>query len=67
MKLDPPHLANSIERARKELGVSKQKLYDEINQGRLKSFTVGRRRLISTESLKEYIREREAESEALIK
>lgn len=44
------------------LGVSRQTVYEEIRGGRLRSFRMGRRRLISVESLIEFIAWREQEA-----
>ena len=55
-------IAHSIERATERLGwKSRQTTYNEINAGRLRSYTVGRRRFISEEACVEYVRAREAE------
>lgn len=53
-------VAYSIDDALKVLPVSRQTLYDLINQGALRSFKQGRRRLISRAALLNYIAEREA-------
>jgi hypothetical protein len=59
MSLKP---ANSIEDTMEALGLGRQKLYDEINSGRLRTFHVGRRRFASDEAIREYVRDREAEA-----
>ena len=41
---------------------SRTGVYSEINEGRLKTFKVGRRRLISREAAKKWLAQREAES-----
>ena len=57
-------LAHSISAATKRLGFgSRQTTYHEINAGRLRSYTVGRRRFISEDALLAYIRAREAETQ----
>jgi excisionase family DNA binding protein len=44
------------------LNISRQTVYDEINSGRLRSFKVKARRLVSANAISEYIREREEET-----
>lgn len=46
------------------LGVSHTVLYRELAAGRLKSFKLGRRRLISHRAIAEFIDQREAETAA---
>jgi len=41
------------------LHVSRQTIYDEINSGRLKTFKIGRRRFVSDDALRKYIKDRE--------
>ena len=48
-------LAYSIPQLAKATGLSHPTLYKEIKAGRLRSFQVGRRRLISREAAQEYI------------
>ena len=45
------------------LNTSRATVYDEINAGRLRSFTIGRRRYVSREAIADYIREREGEAD----
>jgi len=52
--------AYSVDDALKVLPVSRQTLYDLINQGDLRSFRQGRRRFISREAILNYIKDREA-------
>ncbi len=59
MNLKP---ANTMPETCEALGFGHQKLYDEINAGRLKTYKVGRRRYASEEAIRQYIRDREAES-----
>lgn len=48
--------AYSVEDARQELGgISRGKLYSEINAGRLRTFRLGRRRVISAQAIADYI------------
>jgi len=58
-------LTYSIDEACKALKVSKPTLYEEINAGRLRSYLVGRRRLISAKAAREWIAARERETAAL--
>ena len=50
-----PCIAYSIDDVIRLAGLSRQTVYNEINQGRLKTFTVGRRRLISPDALTDWI------------
>ncbi len=54
--------AHTLEQAAEALGVSRRTVYVEIGAGRLQSFTIGRRRLISDEALRRYVEARERES-----
>ncbi len=54
--------AHTLEEAAEALGVSRRTVYIEIGAGRLQSFTIGRRRLISDEALRRYVEARERES-----
>ncbi len=54
--------AHTLEQAAEALGVSRRTVYVEIGAGRLQSFTIGRRRLISDEALHRYVEARERES-----
>ncbi len=44
--------------------ISHQKVYDLFNSGELRSFKIGRRRLVSHDALMEFIRNREAASKS---
>lgn len=44
-------IAVSVDEARRAIGIGKTKLYELINDGSLKTFTVGRRRLVTTASI----------------
>ena len=59
---EPSRLSYSIPQAMEELNLSRSRLYQEISTGRLRTYTIGRRRLISHDALKDYIRDREAEA-----
>jgi len=48
-----------IEEAGRLLGVSRMSVYDAIHQGELRTFRIGRRRLISSDALQDYVRQRE--------
>jgi len=49
----------SIADAAKALDVSRPTIYKEIQAGRLQTFTIGRRRLVSPEALENYVKQRE--------
>ena len=55
-------LAVSIDEACRLTNLSKPTLYSEIEAGRLRSFTQGRRRLISVRALKDWIAARERQA-----
>lgn len=50
-----PRIAYSIDDVIRLAGLSRQTVYNEINRGRLKTFTVGRRRLISPHALNDWM------------
>ena len=55
--------AYEIPEVRSALGnISHQKAYDLLNSGELASFKIGRRRLVSHDSLMSFIRKREQEA-----
>ena len=60
-----PPLTYSIEEAMKELNISRQIIYNEVNSGRLKTYTIGRRRFISRDAIAAFIRDREKEATPL--
>lgn len=49
-------LAISIDEASKSIGLGRSTIYDLINSGKLKSLKIGSRRIISIESLNEFLR-----------
>ena len=51
---------NPISQAAKRLGISDRMLCELIARGDLRSFTIGRRRLISDNAIDDYIAHREA-------
>ena len=51
--------ALSVEDACKALSTSRQRLYDLINEGRIRSYKEGKRRFISVAAIHDYIGERE--------
>lgn len=59
--------ANSMNEAAQVLNIGHQKLYDEINSGRLRTYKVGRRRYCSGEAILEFIHDREAEAKRAAK
>lgn len=46
------------------LKLGRNKIYEEIASGRLRTYTVGRRRYSTDEAVEEYIRAREKEQQA---
>ncbi len=55
-------LTYSINETIEALGLSRQTVYNEINAGRLRSFRVGKRRLVSNDALQEWVKAREIET-----
>lgn len=53
---DEPEQLYSVDEAARILGVGRSSVYAEIGAGRLRSLTVGRRRLIPASALAEYTR-----------
>lgn len=56
-------LSYTIEESRRASGFSRNLIYAAIARGELRSFKVGKRRLISAQALREYIACRERETE----
>lgn len=56
-------LAFPIEEACKALATSRQRLYDLINEGRLRSFKEGKRRYVSRSAIEAYIADRERQAQ----
>lgn len=57
-----PVIAMSMEDAAKSLGVSKPTVYALERDGKLRTFAIGRRRLVSPEALRECVRRLEIEA-----
>ena len=55
-------IAFSVPDAARLAGLGKSLLYEQIKQGKLRTFKVGNRRLVSRDALEEYIRQREQET-----
>ena len=53
--VDTPTRTLSVRAAAKALGIGRTKLYEMLNEGRLRSFLLGRRRLILQEDLNSLI------------
>lgn len=54
--------ALTVAEARERIGgISNAKFYELVSSGVLRTFTIGRRRLISQEAIHDFIRKREAE------
>lgn len=54
--------AYSVKEVEDALGITHPTIYKEIEQGRLITFKVGRRRLISAKALQRWIEDREQEA-----
>jgi excisionase family DNA binding protein len=55
-------LANDVLRAAARLGISRSKLYAEMNSGRLAFIKIGGRRLVTDEALRQYLADRQRET-----
>lgn len=51
-----PKAAFNVEEVMDSLGLSRQSVYNEINAGRLRSFKLGRRRLIPADAVPDWVR-----------
>ena len=60
----PQRLAFPIEEACKALATSRQRLYDLINDGRLRSFKEGKRRYVSRKAIEDYIAAQEQQRDS---
>ena len=60
-----PRAVISVPEAMLALDLSRQAIYDEINAKRLRSFKVGRRRLIPVEGIPEWVAAMEQQSRGL--
>lgn len=58
-----PRLAFPIDEACKALATSRQRLYDLINEGRLRSFKEGKRRYVSRKAIEDYIAGQEGQQQ----
>ena len=61
---DTTPCAYSVERAIDVLATSRRTIYEVIRTGELRTYTVGRRRYISAEAVREFIARREAATAA---
>jgi len=61
---NPEAAAYSIPGVMSVLGVSRQTIYNAIAEGKLTSFRIGNRRLVSKHALEDFIRKAEMESRA---
>jgi excisionase family DNA binding protein len=50
-----PKLTYSVDEAAEAIGISRSLVYDEMNAGRLGYIKIGRRRLITSQQLNEYV------------
>ena len=57
-----PPLALSINEAAQTIGISRATVYKEITAGRLRTFQINSRRLVSVTEIQNYIAAREAET-----
>jgi len=58
-KLPPERFAYGVREAAKAIGICHVTLYERINEGLIKTFLCGRRRLVSRSAILEYIEQQE--------
>jgi excisionase family DNA binding protein len=61
-----PKIGYSIKEAEKITGLGRTTLWKAIDEGRLKCFKVGRRRIFSLEHLEEFLKHYESSNEAAL-
>lgn len=62
--LELPKLAYSIPDVCRVVGIKSPKtIYEEINSGRLRSFNVGRRHMVSAQAISDWIKAQEARTQ----
>ena len=59
-------LTYSIEQTMEALNLSRATIYAEINEGRLRTYKVGRRRMVSHDALANWIKARESEMQGAV-
>jgi excisionase family DNA binding protein len=59
---DLPILGYSLDEVAEIVGVCRQTIYREIQRDRLATYKVGRRRLVSPDALRQWLRERELDT-----
>ncbi len=67
MQIHVTPISHTIPQVMDELNLSRATVYVEINSNRLRTYKIGRRRMVSHDALLEYIHAREAESVAEVK
>lgn len=51
----PDRLCYTIDELAEAASVARTRIYDEISQGRLKTFKIGRRRMIAAEAVRDWL------------
>ena len=59
-------LTYSIEQTMGVLNLSRATIYAEINEGRLRTYKVGRRRMVSHDALADWVKARESEMQGAV-
>lgn len=57
-----PRVGYSIDETARMFGVCRQTVYNAVNAGHLKTFKMGRRRLVSPEAARAYVRAQESQA-----
>ncbi|WP_024760171.1 helix-turn-helix domain-containing protein [Streptomyces exfoliatus] len=65
VELPPEHRLHRIEVAAEVLSIKRSTAYEQIRMGRLRTVRVGRRRLVPTEYIEEYVDLLKREAEAV--
>ena len=63
--MDPRTLALKVDEAAQQIGISRSMMWKLITQGKIQTFSVGKRRLIAHSELVKFIQQSEAERREL--
>lgn len=55
------HISYTMAEAMEALRIGRTRIYQDVAAGRLRTYCVGRRRYVSADAIRDYIRDREAE------
>lgn len=60
---NPERLALTVSQAAEMIGIGRTKLYDEIRSNRLRTFRIGRRRLVTVAAIRDWVERAEIEEQ----